>query len=89
VRVTTEVGHAEQLLRSVEGVRSVERQGELLVVDTAAERAAELNALLHARGVGVAEIRAEERHLEDVFLELTERAGRGGGPSPSSRGRAA
>jgi ABC-2 type transport system ATP-binding protein len=86
VRVTAEVARAAELLRAVEGVKAVEQEGELLVVDTAAERAAELNALLNARGVEVAEIRARARHLEDLFLELTERAGRRGVPTPPGAG---
>ena len=66
-----EPGRAAEVLRSAAGVTGVARHGELLVVDAPAERAAELNALLNARGVRVAEIRARERHLDDVFLELT------------------
>jgi ABC-2 type transport system ATP-binding protein len=77
VRVAAEAGRAEEVLRSVAGVAAVAREGEVLVVDTAAERAAELNALLNARGVRVMEIRANERHLEEIFLDLTE--GREGG----------
>jgi len=71
VRVAGESARAAELLRVVPGVGSVARDGDLLRVDAPAERAAELNALLHARGVGVAEIRVHERHLEDLFLEMT------------------
>jgi ABC-2 type transport system ATP-binding protein len=77
VRVAADASRAEEVLRGVAGVAGVAREGELLVVDTAAERAAELNALLNARGVRVLEVRADRRHLEDVFLELT-----GGAPAP-------
>jgi len=71
VRVAGEAGRAAALLRATIGVAGVEQDGELLRVDAPAERAAELNALLVARGVAVTDIHANTRHLEDVFLELT------------------
>jgi len=71
VRVAGEAGRAAALLRAAAGVAGVEQEGELLRVDAPAERAAELNALLNARGVAVTDIHANTRHLEDVFLELT------------------
>jgi ABC-2 type transport system ATP-binding protein len=63
---------AAELLRAAEGVAGVVQQGELLLVDAPAARAAALNTLLNAHGVSVAEIHAGERHLEEVFLELTQ-----------------
>jgi ABC-2 type transport system ATP-binding protein len=71
VRVVGDPTRAAAVLRAADGVAGVVQQGDVLVVDTAATRAAELNALLNARGVQVAEIRTRERHLEDVFLALT------------------
>ena len=76
VRVAGEAGRAAALLCAAPGVAGVAQDGELLRVDAPAERAAELNALLVARGVAVTDIHANARHLEDVFLELTRGIGR-------------
>jgi ABC-2 type transport system ATP-binding protein len=75
VRVAGDPARALEVLRAVPGVSGVTCDGDVLQVDAAAARAAELNALLVARGVDVAEIRSRERHLEDVFLALTGEAG--------------
>jgi ABC-2 type transport system ATP-binding protein len=45
--------------------------GWLLLVDAPQERAAEINALLGARGIYAAEVRRREASLEQFFLELT------------------
>jgi ABC-2 type transport system ATP-binding protein len=70
VRVA-EPDRAAAVLRGVDGVAAVDRDGDLLRVDAPAARAAELNALLNARGLAVSDIHANTRHLEDVFLEVT------------------
>ncbi len=45
--------------------------GWLLLVDAPAERAADVNALLGARGIFAAEVRRREGSLEQYFLQLT------------------
>ncbi len=71
VRVAGDPASAAAVLRAADGETAVACEGDALVVDTSAARAAELNALLVARGVRVTEMRARERRLEDLFLELT------------------
>jgi ABC-2 type transport system ATP-binding protein len=71
VRVAVDPAAAAEVLRRVEWVTLVEHHDDVLLVDAPAARAPELNALLVASGLPVAEIRAYEERLEDVFLELT------------------
>jgi ABC-2 type transport system ATP-binding protein len=71
LRVAGEPGRAAALLRTVAWVADVAREGEALLVDAPTERAPELNALLISNGVPVLEMRTNERHLEELFLELT------------------
>ena len=80
VRVVGDATRAAEVLRAAEGVARVAEDGDVLRVDASAARAAELNALLNARGVQVAEIRPSERRLEEVFLELTGDARRSEAP---------
>jgi ABC-2 type transport system ATP-binding protein len=71
VRIAGDPAPALEALRGVPWVRGAALEHGALLVDAPADRAAELNALLVAGGVAVAEIRARERRLEDVFLQLT------------------
>jgi ABC-2 type transport system ATP-binding protein len=71
LRVAGDTAAAAELLRALAWVGGVEIQGDTLLVDAPAERAAELNMLLAGRQIAVAEIRADERRLEDFFLEVT------------------
>jgi ABC-2 type transport system ATP-binding protein len=71
LRVEGDAAPALALLRELPWVGGVERHGDALLVDAPAERAAELNALLARGGVPVAELRAREGNLEELFLELT------------------
>jgi ABC-2 type transport system ATP-binding protein len=71
VRVAGDVAAAATALRAVNWIASVERQGDALLVDAPAERAAEITMLLAGRAIPVAEIRANEQQLEDFFLEVT------------------
>ena len=71
LRVDGDAAPALALLRSLPWVASVEKHGDALLVAAPAARAAELNALLARAGVPVAELRAREASLEELFLELT------------------
>jgi ABC-2 type transport system ATP-binding protein len=71
VRVNGDVGRAVELLRRVAWVGGVEPRDGALLVDAPAERAAEINALLTANALPVAEIRVYEERLEDFFLNVT------------------
>jgi ABC-2 type transport system ATP-binding protein len=71
VRVSGDQHRAVELLRALEGVAGVREENGALLVDAPAERAAEINALLTAAGLAVAEIRAYEQRLEDLFFDLT------------------
>jgi ABC-2 type transport system ATP-binding protein len=68
---TQRVAAAAALLRGEAWVAGVEQRGDSLLVDAPAERAAEITMLLAAHAILVAEIRANERRLEDFFLEVT------------------
>jgi ABC-2 type transport system ATP-binding protein len=71
VRVVGDVAAAAALLRGVAWAGSVEQRGDTLLVDAPTEHAAEITTLLAAHAISVAEIRPNERHLEDFFLEVT------------------
>src|SRR5262249_55491801 len=82
VRIAGDATAAVALLRSTPWIGGVEprddsaagsaaRTGQALLVDAPADRAAEINALLGAHAIPVAEIRAYEERLEDFFLEVT------------------
>jgi ABC-2 type transport system ATP-binding protein len=71
VRVVGDHDRAAKLLGALPWVAGVQPHDGALLVDAPAERAAELNTLLATSGIAVAEIRADERRLEDFFLEVT------------------
>jgi ABC-2 type transport system ATP-binding protein len=71
VRVVGDVAAAVALLRAAAWIGSVEQRGETLLVDAPTEQAADITTLLAAHAISVAEIRPDERHLEDFFLEVT------------------
>jgi ABC-2 type transport system ATP-binding protein len=71
VRVESGAEHAAALIRTLPWVRGVAHEGDLLLVDAPAARAAELNAHLARAGVPVAEIGARGGSLEEFFLEVT------------------
>lgn len=73
VRTAGDAGPAQELLRTLDWVAGVAPQGDALLVDAPAERAAELNMLLAGNGIAVAEIRAQATSLEAFFLEVTQR----------------
>ncbi|HEU5101670.1 MAG TPA: ABC transporter ATP-binding protein [Roseiflexaceae bacterium] len=62
---------AAALLRGESWVAGVEQRGDTLLIDAPAERAADITMLLAAHAISVAEIRPNERRLEDLFLEVT------------------
>jgi ABC-2 type transport system ATP-binding protein len=65
------VEEARQIAVSLAGVKGAEIDDGKLLLDTAPERAAEVNARLVSAGLRVSELRPVERSLEDAFLELT------------------
>src|SRR5205085_2537167 len=71
LRVAGEPTAAAALLRGVSWIAGVESRGDALLVHAPVDRAADINALLAAHAIPVAEIRAHEERLEDFFLELT------------------
>lgn len=71
VRVESDVAAAVALIAALPWVAGVEREGDVLIVDAPAERAAELNAHLARGGALVAEIGSRAGSLEDYFLEVT------------------
>jgi ABC-2 type transport system ATP-binding protein len=68
------VDRARALLEQVAGPGTVTDQDGSLRVAIDPGRAAEVNRRLVEAGVEVSELRAAERSLEDVFLQLTEGA---------------
>jgi ABC-2 type transport system ATP-binding protein len=71
LRISGDSAAAVALLRETAWIGGVEPHGDALLVDAPVERAAEINALLTANAIPVAEIRAYEEPLEDFFLEVT------------------
>jgi ABC-2 type transport system ATP-binding protein len=71
VRVVGDSDRAAALLRGLDWVGGVELHDGALLVDAPIERAAELNTVLAAHTIAVAELRAYEQRLEDFFLEVT------------------
>jgi ABC-2 type transport system ATP-binding protein len=71
VRVAGDTAAAVALLRTIPWIDRVEPHDGALLIRAPAERAAEINALLGAHDIAVAEIRAYEQRLEDFFLEVT------------------
>jgi ABC-2 type transport system ATP-binding protein len=71
LRVAGDPSAALALLRATPWITSVEQQGDALLLDAPAARTAEINTLLAAQGIPVAEIRTHEARLEDFFLEVT------------------
>ncbi len=70
------VDRAGQVLERMLGADAVAHVDGRFVLRAGSERAAEINRELVLAGVAVSEVRAAERSLEDVFLELT--GGEGG-----------
>jgi len=71
VRVEGDREQAAALIRALPWVQAVVVEGDLLLVDAPAARAAELNTYLAHHDVAVAEITVRERSLESFFLEVT------------------
>jgi ABC-2 type transport system ATP-binding protein len=62
------------LLRLV-GEQAISQAGDTFRLSVSPERAGEIGTALTQAGCVVTELRAEQRSLEDVFLELTEKSG--------------
>jgi ABC-2 type transport system ATP-binding protein len=72
VRPTGDAAQAAALLGALAAPGAVTPLDGGLLVEIDAGRAAEITAMLADHGIGVAEVREHKRHLEDLFLELTE-----------------
>jgi ABC-2 type transport system ATP-binding protein len=68
---TTDADAALAVLRGIDWVRSVTRDGDRLTVEAPRERAAELSRALADRQIYLSELRPREGSLEDFFLEVT------------------
>ncbi len=71
VRVERDGERALELVRELPWVSGATLEGDLLLIDAPASRAAELNSHLALAGVPVAEIGARDGSLEEFFLEVT------------------
>lgn len=80
LRVADAAG-AEQVLRAIDWVNSVERAADRLTVSAPVERAADVNAALAQAGFYCSEIRPGELSLEEFFLEVTGEAVESTGPA--------
>lgn len=67
----TDTEAALDVLRSLDYVHGVTREGDLLVVDARHDCAAEISRALAGRGVYLHELHPQENTLEDFFLEVT------------------
>jgi ABC-2 type transport system ATP-binding protein len=65
-------GEAQALLKPVDWIEGVSRDGDLLLLSAPLERSAEINRLLAREGLFASEIRPEEESLERFFLDATE-----------------
>lgn len=71
LRVASDSAAAEAFLAGIAGVRSVQRQGDILLADAPVEQAADINAYLVRHGVAVAELGVQAGDLETFFLDVT------------------
>lgn len=71
LRVEGDPSQAAALASALSWVAGVRREGELLLIDAPAARAAELNAHLARHGVRVAELGPQTSSLEAFFLAVT------------------
>lgn len=67
----TEAVPAEALLRTLEWVDAVDRDGERISVTAAASRSTDVNRLLAGAGIFASEIHPREQSLEEFFLDVT------------------
>ena len=63
---------ARAQLEAMPGVERVRSHDGLLRVRADDRHTADINRVLVSAGVAVTELRRDERHLEDVFLEMTD-----------------
>lgn len=68
----TDIERALEVLATLDFVKSVTRDGLRLVVETSAERAADVSRALAEKQIYLSELRTRQDSLEDVFLEMTE-----------------
>ncbi len=71
LRIVSDPAAAAALLANFAGVRGVQRQDDILLVDAPVEQAAALNSHLTQHGVAVAELGVQSSDLETFFLDVT------------------
>ncbi|HMO56887.1 MAG TPA: ABC transporter ATP-binding protein [Roseiflexaceae bacterium] len=71
VRIAGDQSAAIPLLQAIPWIQRVERHADYLVLTAPLERSAEINTLLVQQAIPVAEIRAREERLEEMFLAVT------------------
>jgi len=75
---TTDNERAQRIVRGLEGVGAVTRDGDCLVVEASRERAAEISRALAEQQIYLWELKPREGTLEEFFLEVTSEGGTGG-----------
>ena len=75
---TTDNERAQGILRGVEGVGGVTRDGDCLLVEAPRERSAEISRALAEQQIYLWELKPRESTLEEFFLEVTAEGGTGG-----------
>ncbi|HCG02050.1 MAG TPA: ABC transporter ATP-binding protein [Chloroflexi bacterium] len=65
-------GEAQAMLKPIDWIEDVSREGDLLLLTAPPDRAADINRLLAGEGLFASEIRPEEESLERFFLDVTE-----------------
>jgi ABC-2 type transport system ATP-binding protein len=69
--VPTDLDRATQVIKALDFVTAVSRDGDRLVVDAPPARAADISRALAEQQVYLSELRPRESTLEDFFLEVT------------------
>jgi ABC-2 type transport system ATP-binding protein len=87
VRFVPSAPFDERVLTDLEGVRSVDRDGEQVVVHGSGDLVNVVILALDRVGVAASEVRLEEASLEDAFLELTGKASDGASETLTAGGR--
>ena len=65
------IEQAKSILSSLSWVKSVKREGDVLIVDVPQDSVSNINRALAEKGIFVSELVNRTASLEDVFLQLT------------------
>ncbi len=75
---TTDNERAQGVIRGLDGVGGVTRDGDCLIVEAPRERAAAISRALAEQQIYLWELKPRESTLEEFFLEVTAEGGSGG-----------